>query len=364
MATADALARSRLGGGGRIGRWGASTQYALCVSRAILESGGVRLPVVAAHLRRWAESRDYRHPSPGLRRFLIRLRRGGPWDACAVSGWPGRGAEALLSAVPLAAWLGADPQARAQAVGGVVRISQRGRRAAEAARLAADVLAWALAAAPASEPPLAEIMGSLRGRTLRKRLRRLESARAGAPLRPTHLLRPQPRASQVVAAALEVSGIGEHGFLQAVEEALEWGEAGRHAAVLAGALVGARRGEAALPGDLVRTLEDADGIARLAGAIGGAETEPRRGLLPAVEIAAALAARAWRLTRVSAGSALVLLGLVGLFLPVLQGVLFLLSGLAVLGAEFPWARDLLRRLRVLLKRGLRRARRHRSQDAS
>lgn len=45
------------------------------------------------------------------------------------------------------------------------------------------------------------------------------------------------------------------------------------------------------------------------------------------------------------GWAFILLGIVGLFLPVLQGVLFLLIGLIVLSAEYEWAHRLLNRLR-------------------
>lgn len=40
----------------------------------------------------------------------------------------------------------------------------------------------------------------------------------------------------------------------------------------------------------------------------------------------------------------VLLGIAGLFLPVLQGVLFLLIGLVILSTEYIWAHHLLRRL--------------------
>ena len=41
----------------------------------------------------------------------------------------------------------------------------------------------------------------------------------------------------------------------------------------------------------------------------------------------------------------ILLGVVGLFLPVLQGVLFLLIGLIVLSSEYVWAHHLLAKLR-------------------
>jgi uncharacterized membrane protein YbaN (DUF454 family) len=46
-----------------------------------------------------------------------------------------------------------------------------------------------------------------------------------------------------------------------------------------------------------------------------------------------------------AGWGFVLLGIVGLFLPVLQGILFLLVGLIILSSEYAWAHRLLARLR-------------------
>ena len=45
------------------------------------------------------------------------------------------------------------------------------------------------------------------------------------------------------------------------------------------------------------------------------------------------------------GWAFILLGVAGLFLPILQGVLFLLIGLILLSSEYVWAHHLLRRLR-------------------
>ncbi len=45
------------------------------------------------------------------------------------------------------------------------------------------------------------------------------------------------------------------------------------------------------------------------------------------------------------GWAFIVLGIVGLFLPVLQGVLFLLVGLIILSSEYVWAHRLLTRLR-------------------
>ncbi len=45
------------------------------------------------------------------------------------------------------------------------------------------------------------------------------------------------------------------------------------------------------------------------------------------------------------GWGFILLGIVGLFLPVLQGVLFLFIGLVILSSEYVWAHHLLTRLR-------------------
>lgn len=45
------------------------------------------------------------------------------------------------------------------------------------------------------------------------------------------------------------------------------------------------------------------------------------------------------------GWAFVLVGIVGLFLPVLQGILFILIGLFILSSEYIWAHHLLQKLR-------------------
>jgi hypothetical protein len=67
-----------------------------------------------------------------------------------------------------------------------------------------------------------------------------------------------------------------------------------------------------------------------------------------------LLASAWRLLwpvmRQVLGWIFIILGLLGLVLPVLQGVLFLVIGIALVGQRH-W---LLRRVRILIKRGLRR----------
>jgi uncharacterized membrane protein YbaN (DUF454 family) len=45
------------------------------------------------------------------------------------------------------------------------------------------------------------------------------------------------------------------------------------------------------------------------------------------------------------GWGFILLGIAGLFLPVLQGIVFLLIGLILLSTEYAWAHHLLRKLR-------------------
>ncbi len=47
-----------------------------------------------------------------------------------------------------------------------------------------------------------------------------------------------------------------------------------------------------------------------------------------------------------AGWTFILLGIAGMFLPVLQGVLFLLIGLVILSSEYVWAHHLLHKLRT------------------
>lgn len=51
-----------------------------------------------------------------------------------------------------------------------------------------------------------------------------------------------------------------------------------------------------------------------------------------------------RVLVIAVGWLFLLLGIAGLFLPVLQGVLFILIGLAILSTEYIWAHHLLRRL--------------------
>ena len=59
---------------------------------------------------------------------------------------------------------------------------------------------------------------------------------------------------------------------------------------------------------------------------------------------AAGASLVWRVLRIFAGWTLLLLGILGLFLPVLQGFLFIASGLALLSADVQWARRLREKL--------------------
>lgn len=49
----------------------------------------------------------------------------------------------------------------------------------------------------------------------------------------------------------------------------------------------------------------------------------------------------WRLLRIISGFALLGLGIVGLFLPILQGIAFIIGGLLLLAREYHWARNLL-----------------------
>jgi len=49
----------------------------------------------------------------------------------------------------------------------------------------------------------------------------------------------------------------------------------------------------------------------------------------------------WRLGRIILGFALLGLGVIGLFLPFLQGIAMIVAGLLLLAPEFQWARRLL-----------------------
>lgn len=60
--------------------------------------------------------------------------------------------------------------------------------------------------------------------------------------------------------------------------------------------------------------------------------------------------RPWRALRIASGFLLLALGIIGLFLPILQGVLMILAGLAVLGQDLPWSRKITGRLAAFVKR--------------
>lgn len=53
-----------------------------------------------------------------------------------------------------------------------------------------------------------------------------------------------------------------------------------------------------------------------------------------------------RILTIALGYAFLLLGVVGLFLPILQGVLFIVVGLLLLSRHSPWARRLLDRFKA------------------
>jgi hypothetical protein len=53
-----------------------------------------------------------------------------------------------------------------------------------------------------------------------------------------------------------------------------------------------------------------------------------------------------RVAKLVVGWSLIVLGVIGLFLPVLQGILFLLAGLIILSTEHAWAHRLRERLKA------------------
>ena len=57
-------------------------------------------------------------------------------------------------------------------------------------------------------------------------------------------------------------------------------------------------------------------------------------------------ARLKRIGIIVLGWIFILLGIAGLFLPILQGILFLLIGLIILSSEYVWAHKLLTRLKT------------------
>jgi uncharacterized membrane protein YbaN (DUF454 family) len=61
-------------------------------------------------------------------------------------------------------------------------------------------------------------------------------------------------------------------------------------------------------------------------------------------------ARLKRIGVITVGWAFILLGIAGLFLPILQGVLFLLIGLFILSSEYVWAHRLLQKIKTRFPR--------------
>lgn len=53
-----------------------------------------------------------------------------------------------------------------------------------------------------------------------------------------------------------------------------------------------------------------------------------------------------RIAMIVVGWIFIVLGVVGLFLPVMQGILFILIGLTILSTEYVWAHHLLAKLRA------------------
>lgn len=53
-----------------------------------------------------------------------------------------------------------------------------------------------------------------------------------------------------------------------------------------------------------------------------------------------------RILTLMIGWAFILLGIAGLFLPILQGILFIIVGLIILSSEYVWAHHLLQKLRA------------------
>ncbi len=57
-----------------------------------------------------------------------------------------------------------------------------------------------------------------------------------------------------------------------------------------------------------------------------------------------------RASLIVAGWTFILLGVVGLFLPFMQGILFIFIGLLILSSEYVWAHKLLKKLRAKFPR--------------
>lgn len=61
----------------------------------------------------------------------------------------------------------------------------------------------------------------------------------------------------------------------------------------------------------------------------------------------------WKIVSISSGSLLILLGIVGLFLPILQGWLMIFAGLALLSPHSKWAHSIMTWLKAKLRIGQR-----------
>jgi len=53
-----------------------------------------------------------------------------------------------------------------------------------------------------------------------------------------------------------------------------------------------------------------------------------------------------KVAAIVAGWVFIALGVIGLFLPIMQGILFIIIGLTILSTEYVWAHHLLTRLRL------------------
>ena len=56
-----------------------------------------------------------------------------------------------------------------------------------------------------------------------------------------------------------------------------------------------------------------------------------------------------RIWRQISGWGLLFLGVIGLFLPFLQGILFIILGLSILSTDYPWAGNILQKIKAKLK---------------
>jgi uncharacterized protein len=62
-----------------------------------------------------------------------------------------------------------------------------------------------------------------------------------------------------------------------------------------------------------------------------------------------------RVLLIATGWLFILIGIAGLFLPVLQGILFIVAGLLILSREYTWARNLVARLEARFPQASRKA---------